>query len=115
MEIGQELQHRREHLGLSLEKIEHLTKIQKRYLRAIETSDWGSLPEPVYTRGFIHSYARTIGLELSDLQLELDVEADDFEPVSESNYRGIVRERSEQDRTLVHIIKYLVKIVKLKS
>jgi hypothetical protein len=59
--IGQELQSARRRLAVSLDEMEHRTKIQKKYLMAIEADRWQDLPEPIYTRNFLRSYALCIG------------------------------------------------------
>jgi cytoskeletal protein RodZ len=40
-----------------------ITKISKRYLRAIEGDDFATLPAKVYIRGFVGQYARVLGLD----------------------------------------------------
>jgi len=39
--------------------------VSKRYLRALEDSDFESLPAPVYVRGFVAEYARALGLDVN--------------------------------------------------
>lgn len=106
MEIGRELQCRREQLGISLEKIEYLTNIQKRYLRAIESGEWDQLPAPVYTRGFIHSYARIVGMDLTDLLLQFDTDEDDSAQSNDSE-TALSNDRQERMQPLAKIMKFL--------
>ncbi|MDI6799269.1 MAG: DUF4115 domain-containing protein [Actinomycetota bacterium] len=61
--IGQIFRNRRQSLNLSLKDIEKSTKIRVRYLQAIENDDYSVLPGPVYARGFIRVYARTLGID----------------------------------------------------
>lgn len=103
MNVGKKLQQKREELGISLEKIEHLTKIQKRYLRAIEIGDWSRLPEPVYTRGFIHSYARTLGVDLTELQLEVNGCADSQEALSPAHHADVQKRPAFLDWVVVRM------------
>jgi cytoskeletal protein RodZ len=56
--------------GASLADVEAETRIRRRYLEALEAEDYASLPATVYTRGFIRSYARYLGL---DPELALDL------------------------------------------
>ncbi|WAH35653.1 helix-turn-helix domain-containing protein [Alicyclobacillus dauci] len=87
LEIGMILQARREELGISLEKVEYLTKIQKRYLRAIEVGDWGKLPETVYIRGFISSYARVLDMDPAELKAKFDsYQQDELHEQGEDNF-----------------------------
>ncbi len=62
-QIGKELKEVREEKGISLEEIAEKTKIQPRFLRAIESGNWEDLPEEVYLRGFLKTYADALGLE----------------------------------------------------
>ena len=61
--IGQELKKAREEKELSLKEVADKTKIQSRYLEALENGDWERLPEEVYLRGFIKTYAQHLGLD----------------------------------------------------
>src|SRR5207249_1836141 len=53
----------RERRGIMLEQVSVSTKIRKQYLEAIERQDWGALPEPVFTRGYVHTYAQFLGMD----------------------------------------------------
>lgn len=61
--VGELLQKSREKKGFSLSDISKLTKIRVSYLGAIEASRYDLLPAPVFTKGFIKSYARLLGLD----------------------------------------------------
>jgi len=62
-ELGQLLREARLEKGLSLEEVENLTKIRKRYLEAIEEGQYKVLPGSFYVRAFVKSYAETVGLD----------------------------------------------------
>ena len=66
-ELGQALIEARNANGLSLEDIQEMTKIQKRYLVAIEKGDYHLLPGQFYIRAFIKSYAEAVGLDVEEL------------------------------------------------
>lgn len=66
-ELGQTLKEARETKGLSLDDLQEETKIQKRYLQAIEDGDFKQLPGDFYTRAFIKSYAEAVGLDFGEL------------------------------------------------
>ncbi|MCG6535726.1 MAG: helix-turn-helix domain-containing protein, partial [Syntrophales bacterium LBB04] len=53
----------RESLGLTLQDIFLQTRISVTNLEAIETLDFRSLPPPVYTRTFIKTYSKVVGLD----------------------------------------------------
>ena len=63
MDLGSELRHARERLGLSLGDIAARTKIRAATLRAIENDDFDRLPPAIFTRGFLKTYAREVGLD----------------------------------------------------
>ena len=60
---GALLRRLRESCNATLEDMGEITKVSKRYLRALEDSDFESLPAPVYVRGFVAEYARALGLD----------------------------------------------------
>ncbi|SDW05384.1 protein RodZ, contains Xre-like HTH and DUF4115 domains [Marinococcus luteus] len=66
-ELGPYLRGERERQGASLELMQQRTKIQRRYLQAIETGDYGALPGAFYARAFIRSYAEALGLNAEDV------------------------------------------------
>lgn len=63
--LADKLKQARKKVRIKLSKAESQTKIPKKYLIALESGNYGKLPEPVYTRGFITRYA-----ELLDLKTE---------------------------------------------
>lgn len=63
VEIGSNLQHQRELLGLSLEDVERHTHLRVRYLKALETGRLVDLPSSVQGRGMLKNYAEFLGLD----------------------------------------------------
>lgn len=61
--LGQILREAREAKGATLGQAEAATRVRQKYLRALEDGDWASLPEPLYVRGFLRSYARYLGVD----------------------------------------------------
>jgi len=61
--IGQELKRERELRGISLKEIADSTKINVRFLRALEEDRLDMLPEQFFTRGIIRTYAKYLGLD----------------------------------------------------
>jgi cytoskeletal protein RodZ len=59
--VGDKLRNLREAKDLSIDNIVSKTKIRRKYITALEASDWASLPSSVYTRGFVASYANVVG------------------------------------------------------
>ncbi|MEI3604664.1 helix-turn-helix domain-containing protein [Pseudogracilibacillus sp. SE30717A] len=72
MGIGEILKESRVENNLSLDDIQEITKIQKRYLVAIENDDYHALPGRFYARAFIKEYAQAVGLDPNELLQEFD-------------------------------------------
>jgi len=62
-EIGHILREARENKGLTLEDVQGHTRINARYLAALEAGQYSALPTPVHSRGFLRNYARFLGLD----------------------------------------------------
>jgi cytoskeleton protein RodZ len=69
--IGRILEQKRKERGLSLEDVEQATKIRKRYLTGLEREDYAMLPDAVYVRGFLKTYANYLGLDGEDVSRQL--------------------------------------------
>ena len=65
--IGEDLRAAREARGVSLEDVQRELHIRERYLQALENDAFEDLPGDVYTRGFLRSYARYLGLDPAEL------------------------------------------------
>ncbi len=66
-DLGQQLKDARLQKGLSLEDVQEMTKIRKRYLEAIEQGDFKVLPGSFYVRAFIKTYAEAVDLDAETL------------------------------------------------
>ena len=53
--------------GLDIETVAERTKIRAKYLRALESEDWDTLPNAAYAKGFLRTYARLLGLDADAL------------------------------------------------
>ena len=69
--IGRVLERARKDRGLTLEEAEKATKIRRRYLEGLERDDYTVLPDAVYARGFLKTYANFLGLDGDELSKEL--------------------------------------------
>jgi cytoskeleton protein RodZ len=78
--FGENLRREREMRGVSLEEISSATKISLRFLDAIEREDFTKLPGGIFSRSFIRSYARYLGLDeervVADFQLAAKPQVD---------------------------------------
>lgn len=61
--FGRELISARKFKGIALEQISDLTKIQLRYLEAMEAGHWDVLPQP-YMEAFLKAYADVVGMNV---------------------------------------------------
>ena len=64
--VGSFLKQKREGQGLSLDQVASLTRIQSKFLHALEEETFADLPEQVFTRGFVRTYARALGINEED-------------------------------------------------
>lgn len=65
--IGAKLRQERLARGLSIDDISRNTRIAPRFLEAIETDDYSSLPGIVFTRNFVRQYALALGIDAEPL------------------------------------------------
>lgn len=69
-ELSNKLREARLSLGLSLDDLQTTTKIQKRYLQALEEGNYSIIPGPFYVRAFIKQYAEAVQLDPEELFAE---------------------------------------------
>jgi len=62
-DIGSSLREARLRQNLDFPELEERTKIRPKYLRALEDEHFEILPAPTYVRGFLRSYAESLGLD----------------------------------------------------
>ncbi|WNR46712.1 helix-turn-helix domain-containing protein [Paenibacillus roseipurpureus] len=66
-DLGYILRKTRQEKKISLDDLQEVTKIRKRYLEAIEEGNYKVLPGSFYVRAFIKSYAEAVGLDPTEV------------------------------------------------
>jgi transcriptional regulator with XRE-family HTH domain len=106
-EIGSSLREARTRQGLDLNEMEFRTKVRAKYLRALEAEQFDQLPGHTYIKGFLRTYADSLGM---DGQLYVDeynsryVSGDEDQPLRTRRVpnRGR-RQRQQRESRLVAI------------
>lgn len=81
---------------ISIEEIQEITKIRKRYLEAIENGEYNVLPGQFYARAFIKSYAEAIGL---NAEAVLQQYTNDLPQVPKAPVETAIRKRKREVKT----------------
>ena len=63
MSLGERFRAAREQRGQTLSEVAEHLRIRSVYLAAIEDENWSAIGAPVYTRGFLRTYARYLGID----------------------------------------------------
>lgn len=66
-ELGNRLKEARTARGMTLDDLQEVTKIQKRYLVGIEEGNYDMMPGKFYVRAFIKQYCEAVGLESEEI------------------------------------------------
>ena len=61
--LGERLRLLRRTQAVSMDMLVDATRIQRKYLEALEWGNYHHLPDPLYTRNFIRAYARYLGAD----------------------------------------------------
>ncbi|WP_416825747.1 helix-turn-helix domain-containing protein [Ectobacillus polymachus] len=108
-QLGEKLKEARLAKNLSLDELQHTTKIQKRYLVCIEEGKFEALPGDFYVRAFIKQYAEAVGLDAESTLEEYKEELPSTHEVEQVS-RVQTRETSTQASSS-RIMEYMPKIL----
>ncbi len=64
--IGEFFKQVRETKGLTVDEVASKTRIRTDFVKALEDGNFAKLPDQVFARGFVRSYARSLGLDEED-------------------------------------------------
>ena len=64
--IGEFFKQVRETKGLTIDDVASKTRIRNDFVQALEEGNFAKLPDQVFARGFVRSYARSLGLDEDD-------------------------------------------------
>ena len=64
--IGEFFKQVRETKGLTIDEVASKTRIRTDFVKALEEGNFAKLPDQVFARGFVRSYARSLGLDEED-------------------------------------------------
>jgi len=112
MSLGNILKDTREERGFTLDYIQEVTKIQKRFLQAIEEDRLDRLPGEFYARVFIRQYAEAVGLNADELlaaHQEVAPAADLEEDLKSVSHEPSIDMSSNESK----VLKFLPKIIVL--
>jgi cytoskeletal protein RodZ len=65
--LGDTLRQQREQMGVTMPQAAEATRIREKFLQAIESGDYQSLPGTVYTKGFLRNYAHYLNLDAEEM------------------------------------------------
>jgi len=64
--VGEFFRQVRETKGLTVDEVSSKTRIRSDFVKALEDGNFSKLPDQVFARGFVRSYARSLGLDEED-------------------------------------------------
>ncbi|MFC5558716.1 RodZ domain-containing protein [Ureibacillus thermophilus] len=112
-ELGTRLKEARLSKGYSLDDLQEITKIQKRYLVGIEEGNYSMMPGTFYVRAFIKQYAEAVGLDPDEIfeQYKHEIPSQQTEEVAQSFSQSPTRKRlktTSTNKLMESLPKYVV-------
>ncbi len=96
--VGEFFRQVRETKGLTIDEVASKTRIRSDFVKALEDGNFAKLPDQVFARGFVRSYARSLGLDEEDAVHRFAQSAGSFYDKQEERERLKVRQAEEERR-----------------
>lgn len=94
--IGEFFKQVRETKGLTVDEVASKTRIRTDFVKALEEGNFAKLPDQVFARGFVRSYARSLGLDEEDAIHRFTQSAGAFYEKQDERERLRVRQAEEE-------------------
>ena len=94
--VGEFFKQVRETKGLTVDEVASKTRIRPDFVKALEDGNFAKLPDQVFARGFVRSYARSLGLDEEDAIQRFIQSAGAFYEKQEERERLKVRQAEEE-------------------
>jgi cytoskeleton protein RodZ len=104
--LGEYFQRAREAKGLTLEEAAARTRILPQYLKAVEENNYARLPDEVFAKGFVRSYARILGLDEAAVVRKFDESGGQF--YAKRAERETLRQQLEEEERRKKVNRNLV-------
>jgi len=95
--LGTFFREAREARDLTIEEVGLSTRIQESYLKAIEEEHFHVLPQKVFTKGFVRTYAQMLGLDEEEAMRRFSAAAGSYYLKEEEEQQQVIQ-REEDDR-----------------
>src|SRR5512146_351465 len=100
--IGEFFKQVRETKGLTVDEVASKTRIRSDFVKALEEGNFAKLPDQVFARGFVRSYARSLGLDEEDAIHRFIQSAGAFYEKQDERERLKVRQAEEERKRLAN-------------
>lgn len=94
--VGEFFRQVRETKGLTVDEVASKTRIRTDFVKALEDGNFAKLPDQVFARGFVRSYARSLGLDEEDAIHRFIQSAGSFYEKQDERERLKVRQVEEE-------------------
>ena len=94
--VGEFFRQVRETKGLTVDEVSSKTRIRSDFVKALEEGNFSKLPDQVFARGFVRSYARSLGLDEEDAIQRFTKSAGAFYEKQDERERLKVRQVEEE-------------------